>query len=114
MILEEILNNLDIGICGEWQRAVGSHGYGAVRFGGRVRTTHSVVYEELVGEYEGELDHVCRNKSCANPDHLEPVTRVVNAMRARGTERHMPCGHSRQMTGNRHYSTSCSVCYGAR
>ncbi|WP_372453667.1 HNH endonuclease [Mycolicibacterium goodii] len=29
-----------------------------------------------------QLDHTCRNTSCVNPDHLEPVTPKVNTQRS--------------------------------
>lgn len=44
---------------------------------------HRFVYENLVGHIPDglELDHLCRNRSCINPDHLEPVTRAENVRR---------------------------------
>lgn len=44
---------------------------------------HRVVYELLVGPIpEGlQLDHLCRNRVCGNPDHLEPVTNRENWIR---------------------------------
>jgi hypothetical protein len=47
---------------------------------------HRLVYEELVGPIpEGmELDHLCRNTSCVNPAHLEPVPHRVNVLRGVG------------------------------
>jgi hypothetical protein len=44
---------------------------------------HKIAYEELVGPVpEGKvLDHLCRNMLCVRPDHLEPVTDLVNLER---------------------------------
>ena len=67
----------------------GEHKYGQIMTGSRsdgsrkVRQTHDVMYEALVGPVpEGlELDHLCRVKLCCNPRHLEPVTHLVNNQR---------------------------------
>lgn len=43
-----------------------------------------------------DLDHLCRVRSCINPDHLEPVTRRVNILRGLlGTRTHCPQGHEK-------------------
>jgi hypothetical protein len=36
---------------------------------------------------ELQLDHLCRNRLCVNPDHLEPVTAAVNSQRAAAVRR---------------------------
>lgn len=65
-------------------------GYGIIAIGNRpnrggtyTQTAHRLTYTELVGPVpEGlELDHLCRNPPCCNPDHLEPVTRAENIRR---------------------------------
>ena len=40
-----------------------------------------------------QLDHLCRNKRCVNPDHLDPVTPKVNTQRAAALIAHCPQGH---------------------
>lgn len=69
--------------CWEWTAARRSGGYGAINIAGRVRPAHRVVYELLVGPVpkNRELDHLCRNRSCVRPSHLEPVTKLVNIAR---------------------------------
>ena len=70
------------GFCWDWIARTTKDGYGLFhvdRFG-HTRVAHRIAYTLLVGEIpEGlELDHLCRNKACVNPDHLEPVTQQVN------------------------------------
>ena len=68
--------------CMLWTGAVSAQGYG--RF---CRSwAHRLVYEAVVGPVpEGlQLDHLCRNRLCVNPEHLEPVTNRVNTLRGEG------------------------------
>ena len=69
--------------CYEWTGAIQSNGYGRCWDGEKVTYAHRVVYSILVGEIEKglDLDHLCRNRKCVNPDHLEPVTRSENLRR---------------------------------
>lgn len=61
-------------------------GYGRFYFGDRVVPAHRYAYELLVGPIpEGlQLDHLCRDRACCNPDHLEPVTQRENLRRGIG------------------------------
>jgi len=74
--------------CWLWTASMGQRGYGRFRLSAERRSVnaHKVAYDALVGAVpEGlELDHLCRVKSCCNPDHLEPVTHLVNVLRGSG------------------------------
>lgn len=53
------------------------------------KSAHVLMYEHFVGAVPAglELDHLCCNKECVNPDHLEPVTHSENAKRWRQQRR---------------------------
>jgi hypothetical protein len=75
------------GDCWEWTGYTDQDGYGRVGVGRRVdqRTipAHRYAWELMVGPIpEGlEIDHLCFNRPCVNPDHLEPVTHTENMRR---------------------------------
>lgn len=72
--------------CWEWQGAVNKGGYG--NFGKKTDKqrqyyAHRVSYSVFVGEIPDGMviDHLCRNRRCINPAHLEAVTSKENNMR---------------------------------
>lgn len=71
--------------CWEWKGHIHGQGYGQVRLGPLRTTTyaHRVAWALIGGELYPEfpLDHLCRNKKCANPEHLEQVTHRINILR---------------------------------
>lgn len=70
--------------CWFWTGSTATNGYGNVYMTGKMRLAHRAIYELLVEPIPVGLvlDHLCRNRSCVNPDHLEPVTRSENAKRS--------------------------------
>ncbi len=75
--------------CWRWLGKINTYGYACFWYRGGEYKASRFAYELLVGEIpEGlEIDHLCRNRGCVNPTHLEPVTRKVNAQRGRNSNR---------------------------
>lgn len=69
--------------CWEWTGRLNPKGYGKIH-ADRYRRVHRVAYECFVGPLiEGlTIDHLCKNKRCVNPKHLEQVTLAENMARA--------------------------------
>lgn len=72
--------------CWEWHGSLNGRGYGLFtdESGGCVRA-HRWAYEHYVGPIAPglTLDHLCADKRCVNPAHLEPVTALENYARYR-------------------------------
>jgi len=100
--------------CWLWVGGHNGKGYGRVGEGGRTRAAHRVAYEEVNGAIpEGlEIDHLCRNRNCVNPSHLEAVTREENIRRAkphRAQQTHCKHGHPRTPDNLKNNGT-CRIC----
>ena len=62
------------------------NGYTTIGVNNRVTYTHRAAYIAFVGDIPDgmQLDHLCRNRACCNPDHLEPVSQHENILRGEG------------------------------
>jgi len=84
--------------------ATGGKGYARLPVNGRLATAHRVSYELSCGPIPKgyEIDHLCRNKLCVNPGHLEAVTPQENVRRAvlsREKERGGTCPKGHPLNG---------------
>lgn len=102
--------------CWEWTGHRQADGYGTFR-AGRMRRAHAYSYELYVGPIPPgmEIDHLCKNRGCVNPSHLEPVTHTENVRRAGGYRARWtacPNGHefSEENTGTYAGKRYCRTC----
>ena len=87
--------------CVVWTAGTNGVGYGLFWDGGRDVMAHRWAYEYFKGKIPAglQLDHLCRNRNCVNPAHLEPVTQRENILRgdtlpaSQITRTHCPQGH---------------------
>lgn len=99
--------------CWYWTASLDSAGYGLFRANGRMNKAHRYAYELLVAPIPAGLtiDHLCRVRTCVNPDHLEAVTQQENTARARKS--HCIRGHEFTKE-NTYWSRSCRACWNVR
>jgi hypothetical protein len=87
--------------CWNWRGGTRT-GYGRSAVDGRLTESHRLAYELLVGPIPDglQIDHLCRNRACCNPLHLEPVTQRENVLRSEALsaknarKTHCPRGHA--------------------
>ena len=110
--------------CWEWKQPLDS-GYGRFWLNGKTALAHRVSYELYVGEIpEGkQIDHLCRNRSCVKPTHLEPVTIGENVLRGIGISaanaRKDSCMKGHPLSGDNLYTRNngarvCKICQRSR
>lgn len=84
--------------CWEWLGSHNGKGYGIFWYENSYRAAHRFGYAMMRSPIPDglQLDHLCRNRGCVNPWHLEPVTALENQMRGlphRATPSMCPKGH---------------------
>lgn len=96
--------------CWLWLGAVNHDGYGVISVNNKIERAHRLSYEQHIGQIpEGlQIDHLCRQRSCVNPSHLEPVTRAENNRRKPGIT---ICEHG---VGRSKCQDGCGAEYGRR
>lgn len=98
--------------CWNWVGYINKRwGYGYFKLDGKHWRVHRLAYEIVVGDIPTgkQLDHLCKNRLCVNPSHLEPVTNKENVLRGDGltaiNARKTECHRGHQLLGENLYIT---------
>lgn len=113
------------GRCWPWDGKLNNKGYGSIGISGSTVGAHRWPYEQERGAIPAGLhaDHLCRNRACVRPSHIEPVTCRVNTLRGanfaalKAAQTH--CIHGHEFTAENTYRSSngtrkCRACIRAR
>lgn len=106
--------------CWEWVGATDDKGYGRIAIGGKKMLAHRVMYETEHGPIPPglELDHLCRNRRCVKPSHMEAVTHRENCLRGFGVgamaARRTHCKHGHPLDGLATHQRYCLTCHRLR
>lgn len=123
-VQERILRNVSMepmSGCWLWTGYTDKGGYGRItigKIGGKVKSgwVHRVAFEAFREPIPAglEIDHLCRVRSCVNPNHMEAVTPRVNSLRGtsfvavNAKKTHCPQGHEYRRTTTQRYCHICS------
>jgi len=110
--------------CWTWTGSLNHKGYGQVSWHGKVVRAHRIIYFLITGKEVPSnmtIDHLCRNRACVNPDHMEVVTGKENTLRGENfsacNKRKQFCPRGHSLSGNnllaaalRHGGRDCKTC----
>lgn len=104
--------------CHVWMRLLTKDNYATMWLNGKTVSAHRYAYEQKCGTVPSglEIDHLCRNTRCVNPDHMQAVTHIEN-MRRRvwrpAPQSHCRNGHLKtpENTLQRKNGPLCAACY---
>ena len=106
--------------CWNWTATKTKGDYGQFRVNNKMVRSHRFSYELFKGKIPDgfTLDHLCRNPSCVNPDHLEVVTMKENILRGTSfsaiNARKTHCIHGHEFTPKNTYfirtGKGCRIC----
>ena len=98
--------------CWVWQKSLTRKGYAQASYRGKYWRGHRLSYTAFCGPIPKSadcLDHLCNNRACVNPKHLEPTTQKVNVWRglkSNATKTHCKHGHPFDEENTRVYNRS--------
>lgn len=106
--------------CWVWQATVSEHGYAVVNHAYVHRASHELFKGNIPDGMQ--IDHLCRNRRCVNPDHLEAVTQRTNLLRGESrpaaNHRKTHCVRGHELSGDnivrlasRPTERPCKVCW---
>lgn len=106
--------------CWDWLGVKNQFGYGRVWLAqGGTKVAHRMAWELVKGPIRDgfNLDHLCRNRGCVNPSHLEPVTQLENVNRGlKGVNltrtTHCKRGHDLSVEGLYYHPSGTNTCRG--
>jgi len=126
VLAECLLDQHNTDACLIWPWGLTGGGYGMLRLGRRTMLAHRWAWERAHGPIpEGlQLDHLCRQRACYNPAHLEAVTGRINVRRspihpAAINARKTHCIHGHEFTPENTYPRrgvlrDCRACHTIR
>jgi len=103
--------------CWLWQGRLDRSGYGEFDWSGKTNKAHIYSFRTFVCDVPKgkELDHLCRNRNCVNPEHLEPVSHAENMRRGQWA-RQTACQNGHKYTQETLYinktsgQRTCRIC----